>query len=469
MKKTVITPNSDLNKKIMSECSDSDTYAKRINALPNEKRSHGAFWIVSTLAACLAVAVGLGIYLKAPKTPWYNLLPVGDELFETYTPKNNGIITNVNRLYPEYDDVDSYFENADLVIIGYPENSFHKEPQSYYSRENGFVDITGDWYTLDTIRKIKVLDVLKGDLDTDYINLHVKEAATWDENGKFEIKDLDEYHFVQKQNVKYIFILHKTDVYNGEDVYYVGYDCCINVDGLHTESLDEVTPDFFKGVMDKYALYFEKYNRSAEAGVTEEKLLIYAEDAKYFKNENEAYEYSDLVIVGSPKNELRDDRRVASDGTAIATDKEAGEYRRDEVFTLRDINVLKVIKGDENISDIFIASSAHYHYDKYMKASFLWDGSNSSYEDPITKKDSVYLYYLKRDNTLGENVYRISGVGCIANLDGAPLISVRPKRLYDMYMRNMDYIKEYLPEKNPLKEGFFNLLQHFGLYVTLYI
>ena len=370
MKKTVITPNSSLNQKITLQCGDGDAYAKKIVALPTEKKSHKVTWIVSTLAACLMVAVGLGLFLKTPKTPWYNELVVGDELFENYVPKNYGNILSSggNRFYPEYDDVDKYISDADLVIIGYPENTFTDEQKAPYSREGKFAGEGEEWYTLDTIRKIRVLDVLKGDTNLKNINLHVKEATMPQEDGSIKIEDTSEFHFIQKQNVKYMFILSKSAEYNGEPTYYATFDSVINVDGLHTESLDEVTAEFFKGVMDKYAEYFEKYNRSAEAEVTEEKALAYAEDAKYFKNEAEAYEYSDLVIIGSPKNEFVDDRLVGIDGKLLMTDYEVKEYYRNEVFTLRENDVLAVLKGDENISTVYIPNGTHYYYDQYTKA-----------------------------------------------------------------------------------------------------
>lgn len=447
MKKTVITPNDILNQKIAEQAKNADGYAKTINALPSEKKSHKVTWIISTIAACLTVAVGLGIYFKtpnAPNKPWYNELVVGDEIFEKYLPKNNGGISNSNRFIPGYDDVDRYIENADLVIIGYPENTFTSDPHAYYSRENGFVTINDDWYTLDTIRKIKVLDVLKGELDTDSINLHVSEVAIWKEDGSYEIKELHEFHFIQKKNVKYMFILNESDDHNGQKTYYSGFDSCINVDGLHKSSLREVTDEFFSGVFEKYYDYFVKYDRSDEVEYEPDEKGLYAiSGMRYFNNEKDAFDYADVVVVANPKNDLKDDIRVTSDGKSIATDKEASEYTHDKVFTLRDMNVLKVIKGDENLNSVYVANNSHYYYDKHTNATELWSGTYTPYEDPITKKDSVYLCYLKRDKILGENVYRISGVGCIANLDGTHQIPIGSKRIYDLYMRSVDYIKEY--------------------------
>ncbi len=451
MKKTAIIPDNALNQKIMTECSDSDTYAKKIIALPNEKKSHKVTWVVSTIAACLLVAVGLGIYLKAPKTPWYDELVVEDEIFEKYLPDKSGVISNANRHYPDYDDVDRYFENADLVIIGYPENTFTSDPHAYYSRENGFVTINDDWYTLETIRKIKVLDVLKGELDTDTVNLRVSEVAIWNEDGSYEIKELHDFHFIQKKNVKYLFILNQTDVYNGEKVYYSGFDCCINIDGLHKSSLKEVTDEFFSGIFEKYYDYFVKYDRSDEVEYEPDEKGLYAiSGMRYFNNEQDAFDYSDLVIVASPKNDLKDDIRVTSGGAAIADDKEAGKYSHDTVFTLRDMNVLNVIKGDKNITDVYIANNSHYYFDKYTNATELKCGTYTPYEDPITKKDSVYLFYLKRDETLGQNVYRVAGRQCVLNVDGTDRIGglyrYTTKRLYELYMRNIDIIKQYLPK-----------------------
>ena len=194
------------------------------------------------------------------RQPWYNELPVTDEPFESYKPSDNKIIISCG-LVIDYENLDTYIDDADLVVIGYPETTFTSELYAYYSRENGFVDINGNWYTLDTIRKIKVLDVLKGELDADSINIHVSEVTSWNADGSFEIKELDQERFIQKKNVKYIFILKDAnELYNGEKTYYA-WDS-INVDGLHLQSLNYVNGGFMKGIMEKYGDYFVKYNRA---------------------------------------------------------------------------------------------------------------------------------------------------------------------------------------------------------------
>ncbi len=194
------------------------------------------------------------------RKPWYNELPVGDEPFEAYKPSIKEVVISCG-LVIDYENLDTYIEQADLVVVGYPENTFTSEPFAYYSRDNGFVDINDDWYTLDTIRKIRVLDVLKGEIDTDSINLHVKEVTSWNEDGSFEIKELDSERFIQKKNVKYIFILKDTShLYNGQKTYYA-WDS-INVDGLHLSSLEYVNGGFMKRIMEKYGDYFVKYNRA---------------------------------------------------------------------------------------------------------------------------------------------------------------------------------------------------------------
>ncbi len=449
MKKTVMAPNDELNKKIIAQSQNADGYAGKINALPNEKKSHKMLWTVGTLAACLMVAIGLGFYLRTPKTPWYNLLPVGDELFETYKINNNTIVLNGNGLVISYDNLDTYIEKtADLVIVGYPENTFTSDPHAYYSRENGFVTVNDDWYTLDTIRKIKVLDVLKGELDTDSINIHVSEVAIWDENGNFEIKELDSWRFIQKKNVKYIFILRESkNLYNGEKTYY-SYDS-VNVDGLHKASLKYIDGGFMARIIEKYRDVFEKYDRSDEVDYTldDEKHLAIS-GMRYFNNEQDAFEYSDLVVVCSPKNDIADDKRVSVEGKPLETDKDVSEYFRNEVFTLRDMKVLNVIKGEKNITDVYIANQSHYYFDKHTNARQLWQSTYTPYEDPIVKKDSVYLYYLKKDEVLGQNVYRVSGRQCVVNIDGTDKIGglyrYTAKRVYEIYVRNMDVIKEYM-------------------------
>ncbi len=449
MKKTIIVPSDALNEKIIAQSETADGYAKKLNKLP-QKRSRKVLWLAPTVAACVMVAVALGIFLRAPKTPWYNELVVGDEPFENYVPKNYGDILSSggNRFYPDFDDVDNYFENADLVIIGYPENTFTDEPKAPYSREGKFAGEGEEWYTLDTIRKIKVLDVLKGDVNLESINLHVKEAAMPQEDGTLKIEDTSEFHFIQKQNVKYMFILSKSAEYNGEPTYYATFDCVINVDGLHKSSLKEVTTSFLQGILEKYGEYFKKYDRTSELQNTPDDTEYLAMSGmRYFKNERDAYEYSDLIVVCSPKNDFKDDVRVTKDGKILKTDKEVQKYPRKEVFTLCDMKVLEVIKGDKTLTDIYIPNGCHYYFDIHTNAVELWSTTYAAYENPIVKKDSVYIYYLKRDEALGQNVYNVSGRQCILNIDGTHtlggLYDYTSKRIYDLYMRHFDIIKKY--------------------------
>ena len=91
-------------------------------------------------------------------------------------------------------------------------------------------------------------------------------------------------------------------------------------------------------------------------------------------------------------------------------------------------------------------------YDKFSPSAIL----NIEGTDYLVKKGDVVNNYkvlnILEDSVtvkLGENVYKIAGRQCILNIDGTAqiggLYSYTTKRLYEMYMQNIDYIKEYMP------------------------
>lgn len=351
---------------------------------------------------------------KAPDTD----LVVGDEDFEKILEKSTVIITTCGITYP---DEQSYIDMSDIVIVGYPVNTFTDEPKQYYDRERNEVGPNGAWYTPDTIRQIKVLDVLKGENVPKTVNLQVTEVLVAKDDGTCAIEELGDT-FIQKQNVKYIFYLKEWSTYNGEKTYRSVVSGGVNIDGLHQKSLSYVGNELFYNIINNRYDLFKKYNRSDEYYTS-------------FSSENEAYAYSDLVVIGSPKNDIKDDLIFTDDGKQIDLN-EAGNYLRGEVVTVRDIAVQKVLKGKDNLTDVNIATGHHYYYDVNSVQVEFWHSSEISNHDPIWQKDASYIFYLKRDEKLGENAYRISGTQCVLRLDKADdYLYLTSPRIYGMYAR----------------------------------
>ena len=364
--------------------------------------------------------------------PSKNLI-VQTEYFETLDQQY--IYREIDWVYPPPNEEKAYADEADVIVVGYPLNTFTDEQMQYYDRERNEVTQNDDWYTMDTIRKIKVVEVLKGEEVGEFINLQVEETYFPNENGVIQLYETYYTDFIQKQNVKYIFYLKELSTFLGEKTYKNIISSGVNVDGLHQQSLNKINRSLFADVLiNRYDL-FKKYNRSDELEYVYDENKVYSPDYyTSFECEDEAYAYSDLVIMGTPKNDLQDDKIVTDDGVEIDIN-EAGQLPRDEVVTLRDITVEKVIKGDSNLKDVYIATGHHYYYDIHSVQVEFWYSHEVSNYEPVWEKGASYIYYLKRDEKLGKNAYRISGTQCIMQVYPTHNTDAYSSRIYGMYKR----------------------------------
>lgn len=364
--------------------------------------------------------------------PSKNLI-VQTEYFETLDQQY--IYREIDWVYPPPNEEKAYADEADVIVVGYPVNTFTDEQMQYYDRERNEVAQNDDWYTMDTIRKIKVVEVLKGEEVGEFINLQVEETYFPNENGVIQLYETYYTDFIQKQNVKYIFYLKELSTFLGEKTYENIISSGVNVDGLHQQSLNKINRSLFADILiNRYDL-FKKYNRSYELEYVYDENKVYSTDYyTSFECEDEAYAYSDLVIMGTPKNNLKDDKIVTDSGKEIDLN-EAGQFPFGDVVTLRDITVEKVIKGDKSLKDVFIATGHHYYYSIHSMQVELWHSDEISHYEPIWQKGACYIYYLKRDEKLGENAYRISGTQCVLQVYPKMVSDASSSRIYGMYKR----------------------------------
>lgn len=138
----------------------------------------------------------------------------------------------------------------------------------------------------------------------------------------------------------------------------------------------------------------------------------YSYQYKKFESEQQMFDESDLVIVGMPVNTLTEDTRMYySDDSPLLS--ESGEWNK--ACTVRDIKVLEILKGsdkDEIIKLIYRAGLV----DEYMFGTAYFLGTPK--DEPISKKNVKYIYYLKLDLDSGAKRYRVTGKESTINVDG---------------------------------------------------
>ncbi len=356
----------------------------------------------------------------------YNL-EVTSEPFETLENIGGGMGS-----YPVYDSEKEMYDDCDLVVVAMPINTYTDEEILYFNYNSDIVAKDDEWMFCETIRKLKIIEILKGDTDITEVKMAQMGGAVEDQNGNKKIVGTVVNDFIQKQNAKYLYYLKKSTV---DPNYY--YSCpdqgVINVDGLDSAANEKVMGERIADVMATHRALFEKYDRKGikrssakksteynfEVGIEKfeqmgEKSGNYMYDYSEYETEEELYEASDLVIVGMPKNTLTDDKRMYytnDDRKGLLT--EDGEVSR--VCTVRDIQVVETLKGDAG------AKSVPLIYESGL-VDAKWTGKEYIIKtpklEPISKKNVKYIYYLKLDLSSGEKRYRVTGTQSTINVDG---------------------------------------------------
>ena len=130
------------------------------------------------------------------------------------------------------------------------------------------------------------------------------------------------------------------------------------------------------------------------------------------KDEQELFEKSDMVFIGMPLETFTDGKARYFDRNAKEVDKNSSEIFYH--FTVRDIKVLEMIKGDSDIQTVPVA--------EYAAVKEYEDGIKRIVGLPvgcsIAKKNVKYVYYVTRGLPEEMNFYFTAWDGGLANIDG---------------------------------------------------
>lgn len=421
MKKRLISPPDSLEKRI--KLSADNEYAEKILALPEEKKLHRSVFSAIATAACIVLVASCILVVAifrpfapadkdksvTPKKPWYDL-PVGDELFETIDYNPYAELVNADYELPQTEKV--LFDKADVVVIGFAENTFTDENIGYFNAQYQQVQSFDDAITMRTLRPIKVVECLKGDYkEKDTLTLAARGYCVTDQNGNLDIADEGDGKFIQKQNVKYIFYMHKYgEDLNGEPLYdTVAVIGCNNVDSLDFEGYrhNDITHDIFMTYADK----FKKYDRTDEYPTehTHREPYLMATEELYptgylnYCCEAQAYEMADAVAVVTPSGDIKTSQIISLNPQKSA-DAPDGSW---DFKALYELEVIESLKGDlpQNIT---LLSDNYWFYSKHSVGYQFNYGTD--YRFRLIDQGDVYILYLNRAPEHGENVYKMTTV-----------------------------------------------------------
>ena len=156
-------------------------------------------------------------------------------------------------------------------------------------------------------------------------------------------------------------------------------------------------------------------------------------DYKTYDTESELFETSDIVFIGMPIETFTDGEEHYYNLNGIEISKNSSE-KIGSYCTVRNIKVLKMIKGDSNLNTIKIAENAvcKTYEDGTTRIIGLPDNTI------ITKKNSKYIYYANKAAQDNMDFYvprSDQGVVNIDGLDTNSLNKVSSQRLREVKSR----------------------------------
>ena len=168
--------------------------------------------------------------------------------------------------YPTFDTEKGLFDDSELVIIGMPVETFTEGTQRFYDINGNEVKNNESAQIIHriTTRNIKIIKVLKGDINSDSVEIAENAIVQTDQVGNNYIYGLPDSSFISKKNVKYIYYLNKA-AQDNMDFYVPRSDQgVVNIDGLDTNSFSKVSSQRLSEVKSRFAADFAKYDRSNE-------------------------------------------------------------------------------------------------------------------------------------------------------------------------------------------------------------
>ena len=187
----------------------------------------------------------------------------------TSEPFESMPIVNSYANHVTYNNADEMFDDAEIVIIGMPVETFTDGEERFFDSENNEVekDSGVKIFHRSTIRNIKVLKVIKGEWTEETIKIAEKAVTKTDEKGNKYISGLPEGQYIAKKNVKYIYYLTKSLTKNADFYFTLPDQGLINIDGLDTNSFSKVSSQRLNEVKSRFSADFAKYDRSNELAI----------------------------------------------------------------------------------------------------------------------------------------------------------------------------------------------------------
>ena len=210
------------------------------------------------LLSVILIVLTLSLCACAKTASEYDL-PVGDEAFESMS------VISSQGSYKKYESESEIFDDCDLVVIGMPVNTFTDEQVVYFDKDGNEVDKESDWLIANTVRRIKVVEVLKGDKTVSEVELvQLAHIDTPDGSDKQYIRNLSANEFIAKQNSKYIYYLKRDGGSKTERYYACPDQGVVNIDMLDSNAVNYVKSDRLLEVINHFDAKFDKYDRSDE-------------------------------------------------------------------------------------------------------------------------------------------------------------------------------------------------------------
>ena len=130
-----------------------------------------------------------------------------------------------------------------------------------------------------------------------------------------------------------------------------------------------------------------------------------------FENEQALFEAADMVFIGMPLDTFTDgEERYYDVNLQELKGVEGSTYR----YTVRDIKVIEMLKGDKSLDTVSVADDAVVKemYDGKQVIDGLCENSH------IAKKNVKYIYYLVKSNSEEMDFYFTAYDGGLINIDG---------------------------------------------------
>lgn len=182
----------------------------------------------------------------------------------TAEPFESMEIINFYTDHETYSSEQQLYDDSDLVFVGMPIETFTDGEEVYYTFngekvEKDSKDKIIDYYTL---RDVQIVELIKGDVNTDVIKVADRAVVKENENNEQIIVGLPTSSSIAKKNVKYIYYAYKA---RGDEYYFVNLDQgLVNVDNLDKKTNEKISEERQNQIKEKFFSKFEKYDRSHE-------------------------------------------------------------------------------------------------------------------------------------------------------------------------------------------------------------